>query len=123
MRTIFIIEPDKLLARNYAHTLQREDRQIVLFSTASVAVKALEKIIPDLVIMELALPGHNGFEFLYEMLSYSDSQKCRVVINSFIQEVDIPFGFINRGEMGIVDYLPKQFTSLVRLSEVVSEHL
>jgi len=123
MKTIFIIEPDKLLAKNYAHALQKKDRQIVMFSTASVAVKALEKIIPDLVIMELALPGHNGFEFLYEMLSYTDSQKCRVVINSFVQEADIPFGFINREEMGIVAYLSKQFTPLDRLAEVANEYL
>ena len=123
MHTIFIIEPDKLLARNYAFALQKKDRQIILFSTASVAVKALEKVVPELVVMEVALPGHNGFEFLYEMLSYSDSQHCKVVINSFVQEADIPFGFVNRGEMGIVEYLPKQFTPLSRLAEVVNEHL
>ena len=123
MHTIFIIEPDKLLARNYAFALQKKSRQIVLFSTASVAVKALEKVVPELVVMEVALPGHNGFEFLYEMLSYSDSQHCKVVINSFVQEADIPFGFVNRGEMGIVEYLPKQFTPLSRLAEVVNEHL
>ena len=123
MHTIFIIEPDKLLARNYAFALQKKDRQIILFSTASVAVKALEKVVPELVVMEVALPGHNGFEFLYEMLSYSDSQNCKVVINSFVQEADIPFGFVNRGEMGIVEYLPKQFTPLSRLAEVVNEHL
>ena len=123
MKTIFIIEPDKLLAKNYAFALRKKDRQIVLFSTASVAVKALEKIIPELVVMEIALPGHNGFEFLYEMLSYSDSQNCKVVINTFVQETDIPFGFINRGDMGIVEYLPKQFTPLSRLAEVVNEHL
>lgn len=123
MKTIFIIEPDKLLAKNYAHELRADDRQIILFSTASVAIKALEKIIPDLVIMELALPGHNGFEFLYEMISYSDSQNVKVVINSFIQEADIPFGFINRGEMGVVEYLPKLFTPSRKLAEVVREHL
>ena len=123
MKTIFIIEPDKLLAKNYAHELRREDRQIILFSTATIAIKALEKIIPDLVIMELALPGHNGFEFLYEMISYSDSQKVKVVINSFVQEADIPFGFINRGDLNIVEYLPKLFTPSKKLAGVVDEHL
>lgn len=123
MKTIFIIEPDKLLAQNYAHELRREDRQIVLFSTAAVAIKALEKVIPDVVVMELALPVHNGFEFLYEMISYSDSQKVKVVINSFVQEADIPFGFINRGDLNIVAYLPKLFTPSKKLAGVVNEHL
>lgn len=123
MKTLFIIEPDKLLAKNMAHALRQEDRQIVLFSTASVAIKALERIIPDLVVMEIALPMHNGFEFIYEMLSYSDSQNVKIVINSFVQEDSIPWGFINRGEMGIVEYLPKQFTRLTRLAEVVHEHI
>ena len=123
MKTIFIIEPDKLLAKNYAHELRKEDRQIILFATATIAIKALEKIIPDLVIMELALPGHNGFELLYEMISYSDSQKVKVVINSFVQEADIPFGFINRGDLNIVAYLPKLFTPSKNLAGVVHEHL
>ena len=123
MKTIFIIEPDKLLAKNYAYALQKKDRAVVIFGTASVAIKALEKVIPDLVVMEIAMPGHNGFEFLYEMISYSDSQNVKVVVNSFVQEADVPFGYINRGDFGIVEYLPKQFTPVLKLAEVVSEHL
>jgi DNA-binding NtrC family response regulator len=123
MKTIFIIEPDKIVAKNYAHALQRNDVAVIMFATASVAIRALEKIIPDMVVMEIALPGHNGFEFLYEMISYSDSQNVKVVINSFVQESDIPWGFINREELGIVEYLPKQFTHVKQLVGVVDEYL
>jgi two-component SAPR family response regulator len=123
MKTIFILEPDKLLAKNIGHILQKKDRQIVLFRTASVAIRALEKVIPDLVIMELALPGHNGFEFIYEMVSYSDSQNVKIIVNSFVRESSVPWGFINRDDMGIVEYLPKQFTHASILAEVVNEHI
>ncbi|MCA9347363.1 response regulator [Candidatus Saccharibacteria bacterium] len=123
MTTIFIIEPDKILASKYSEILGGKNRQLVSFSTAQLVVKALEKCIPDLVVMELALPGNNGFEFLYEIQSYSDSQNVKVVINSFVQEKTIPWGLINRGDLGIIAYFEKSFDSINDLKRAVDANV
>ena len=112
MQTIFVIEPDKLLQQSYVDALTRADRQIISFRTANLAVRALEKTIPDIILLELALPTHNGFELLYELRSYADTRNVKVVINSFIQEDKLPWGYVNREDLGIVDYLHKSFASL-----------
>lgn len=112
VKTVFIVEPDKVLLDSYADALSSDLLQIVTFRTANLAVRALEKVIPDIVLLELALPVHNGFEFLYELRSYADTRNVKVVVNSFVQEKDIPWGFVNREELGIVEYLHKPFASL-----------
>lgn len=111
MKTIYVVEPDKMLQQTYVDALSAKDRHIVTFRTANLAVRALEKIMPDVVMLEIALPAHNGFEFLYELRSYADTRNVCVVVNSFIQEESIPWGFVNRVDLGIVDYLYKPFAS------------
>lgn len=120
MKTIFVVEPDKMLQQTYVDALAKKDRQIVAFGTANLAAKALEKVIPDVILLELALPVHNGFEFLYELRSYADTRDIRVVINSFIQEDEVPWGYVNREDLGIVDYLHKPFASLDNIKRAVN---
>lgn len=120
MKTIFVIEPDQILCKAYSGALEAKDRQIFVFRTANLAVRALEKVIPDIVVIEIALPVHNGFEFLYEMLSYSDTRSTKVVINSLIRPDDIPWGFINRGELNIIEHLYKPFSNISELARVVN---
>lgn len=119
MKNIFLIEPDAVLRRAYKDAL--DEFTVYEFSTANMSVRALEKIIPEAIILEPALPGHNGFEFLYEMLSYSDTRKIKVMINSFIQEKDIPFGFINRGDFNIYCYLNKASATKNDLLQAIRE--
>ena len=104
----------------YHNALESEDREIINFRTAHLAVRALEKIIPDVVILELALPGHNGFELLYELRSYQDTRNVKVIINSFLEEKKVPWGYVERDDFGIVEYLHKPFASLDDVKKAVN---
>ena len=123
MKTIFVVVPDKMLQRSYVDALSAPDRQIVTFRTANLAVRALEKVIPDVVVLELALPAHNGFEFLYELCSYADTRDVKIIVNSFIQEPAIPWGYVNGEDFGIVQYLHKPFASLNDIKRAVNDIL
>jgi CheY-like chemotaxis protein len=121
MKTIFIVEPDPVLLRNYVDVLGSDDRQIVTFRTAQLAVKALNKLIPNVIVLELALPSHNGFELLYELRSYADTRRTKVIVNSLLTESEIDFGYVSKQSLGISAYLHKQSSSLEELQQVVSE--
>ena len=123
MKTVFIIEPDTMLALGYKDSIEALGVQVQIFKTAAQAVRALEQVVPDVIVLELALPVHNGFELLYELHSYSDTRNTAVVVNSFVQEADVPFGFISRGHLGIVDYLYKPLTPPKRLAASVRRAL
>ena len=120
MKTIFVVEPDKMLQQTYVNALSKASRQIITFRTANLAVRALEKVIPDVVLLELALPGHNGFELLYELRSYADTRKVKVIVNSFLEEKSLPWGYVSREDLGIVDYLYKPFASLGDVQKAIN---
>jgi len=122
VKTIFVVEPDAVLSKAYASAIEANGLIVYKFRTASLAVKALEKMVPDLIVLELAMPVHNGFELLYELLSYSDTRKIKVVVNSFVQSVNIPWGFINRGDMNIVEYLYKPLSQIDDVTRAVREY-
>jgi DNA-binding response OmpR family regulator len=120
-KTIFIVEPDLVLQKSYVGALSTSGRQIITFRTANLAVRALEKVIPDIVILEIALPAHNGFEFIYELRSYADTRNVKVIVNSFVQDSVIPWGYVNREDLGIVQYLHKPFASLTDIVKAVND--
>lgn len=77
-RRIFIIEDDPLMAECVARALSPYDIQI--FHDAISATNALADGLPDLVLLDVLLNGPDGFTFLNEMISYSDTAKIPVII-------------------------------------------
>ena len=116
---VYLIEPNTFLLNSYSSSLDRKGLRTKSFRSVAHAIKAFEVEIPNVVVLELATPGHNGFEFLYEMLSYSDTRDVKIVINSFVRRDDIPKGIVTEGDLQIVDYLYKPFTSTDAFVEVV----
>lgn len=80
---ILLIEPDPILAKLYIRALHKENFEVEWVQKAEKAIIAADTKKPDLVVLELDLPSHNGVEFLSEFKSYSDWEKIPVIINSF----------------------------------------
>ncbi len=113
---ILLIEPDNLLAEIYVRVLKEEGHTILRVSSAQAAITQADKLSPDIVILELQLPFHNGIEFLYEFRSYSEWQKIPVIINTF---ADIRKIFIS-SSLGVSKLLYKPNTSLRQLLRAVN---
>lgn len=56
--------------------------QIYKFPNAYSAISALDETPPDLIFLDVLLPGVNGFAFLNELVSYSDTAALPVVLVS-----------------------------------------
>ena len=80
---IFIIDSDEIVRKCVA--LSVTDDEVLAFGDAIEAIKAIgEGKIPTLILMDVVLTGPNGFTFLNELISYSDTAKIPVVIMSSI---------------------------------------
>jgi len=119
-KKILLIEDDKFLNRAYKDGLERAGFEI---STAVDGVSGLEKMKaekPNLVLLDLVMPGKNGFEVLEEMRMDEELKDIRVVILSNLgQETDVRKG----KELGAVDYLIKTDWSMREVVEKVKYHL
>lgn len=82
-RRLFIIEDDPLMAECIARALSSYDARI--FPDAISATNALADGLPDLVLLDVLLNGPDGFTFLNEMISYSDTARIPVILVTSLQ--------------------------------------
>lgn len=116
---ILIIEPDKSLAKQYVAALSRcgNVRHAV---SAQDAILAVDEILPNVIVLELLLAGHNGIEFLYELRSYADAQNVPVILNTFVNHAQFTSDESLLHELGIKEYLYKPTASLKQLESAVN---
>lgn len=83
VKHIFIIEDDPIMARCYQLALEKIDQiTCQIFSDAIQAMSALSEQLPDLIILDILLSGPDGFTFLNELSSYSDTMSIPVILIS-----------------------------------------
>lgn len=74
---------------------------------------------PDAVILELAMPEHNGIEFLQEFRSYADWLDVPIVVYSHIPREDTGLSIADWQKYGVVGYTYKPTTSLKQLASIL----
>ncbi len=111
MKNVLLVEPDRMQASAIAQALSSKDVTVQVAQGAQAAISSADNVKPDLVILELVLPTHNGVEFLHEFRSYSEWAEIPVIIFS-AQQIDDQAMF---QKMENVIYMYKPLTSLAGL--------
>jgi DNA-binding response OmpR family regulator len=123
MAHILLIEPDRLLGETYQKALLLRDHQVTWCFGAQDAIAATDTKMPDIIVLELQLPNHNGVEFLYELRSYSDLQAIPVIVLSHVPPVLRSISPVLWEQLGIMAYLYKPLTKLTDLTRSVDRIL
>ena len=101
---ILIVDDDRQQAMFCAGVLKRKGMQVTSALSADEALTALASMRPDLVIMDLYLPGINGLELTAILRQRSDSLVLPIVFLSGEQDAQKRFDALN---IGGDDYLTK----------------
>jgi DNA-binding response OmpR family regulator len=124
MSRVLLLEPDRLLAESYQRALIYAGHEASYVTSGQDAVDSADKSTPDLVVLELQLPAHNGLEFLYEFRSYIEWQQVPVIVNTVIPPTSLGSTDENLyQELGIKAWHYKPQTSLQMLIRSVNEEL
>lgn len=103
-KKILIIEDDKFLRELITQKLIKEGYEISEAVDGEKGIKKLEGEKPDLVLLDLILPGIDGFEVLDRIKKDATLSQIPVIILSNLGQKDD----VERGlKMGAVDYLIK----------------
>jgi DNA-binding response OmpR family regulator len=103
-KRILIIEDDKFLRELIARKLLGEDFEVSEAVDGEEGIKKIKEEKPDLILLDLILPGIDGFEVLARMREESALSSIPVIILSNLgQKEDVEKGL----KMGAVDYLIK----------------
>jgi len=100
---IFIIDDDDLFADCIAKNIERQLKNIDCqkFKNAIEAINSLTDPLPALIFLDVLLPGVDGFTFLNELVSYTDTAKIPIVL---VTSLDLPkFDLKNYGVVAILN--------------------
>lgn len=108
-KKILIIEDDDILRGLISERLKREDFKIAQAIDGISGLKAVTKERPDLVLLDIILPGMNGFEVLENIKKDQAIASTPVaILSNLSQQEDIDKAF----QLGAKDYFIKvNFTS------------
>lgn len=101
---ILIIEDERKIAALLRDYLQQADYQVTLLASGEQAVEQIRQQPPDLVILDLMLPGKDGLTICREVRAFSDLPI--LILTAKVDEVDRLVGL----EMGADDYICKPFS-------------
>lgn len=103
---ILIIEDEPDIADTLAYNLKKEGFRVELSADGNDGLKLAQQIIPDLVILDLMLPGADGLQVCRELRSHKKTENIRILmLTARSEETDEVIGF----NMGADDYVTKPF--------------
>ncbi|MCL5951085.1 MAG: response regulator transcription factor [Chloroflexi bacterium] len=108
MKKILVIDDDEKLLRLTETALKREDWQVLLARDGTEGLRIAFNSHPDLVILDIMLPGMDGFETCRRLKELSNIPV--IMLTALASETDVVRGLA----VGADDYITKPF-SLVEL--------
>ena len=101
--TILIVEDDPEISRLVADFMRREGFEVVCAGDGAAMNAALQRLRPDVIILDLMLPGEDGLSICRRLRA--DDNIPILMLTAKGDEVDRVVGL----EMGAADYLAKPF--------------
>ncbi len=112
---ILVIEDEKDIQELIRFNLERDGYKVLSADSVEAAGKMLVKQLPDLVLLDLMLPGENGYDFCRRLRSEERTQHLPVImVTARDEDADIVAGL----EVGADDYITKPFSPRVLLARV-----
>lgn len=103
-RRAVVVDDETALATLIGGYLEREGFEVRLEHDGGTAVETLREVDPDVVVLDLGLPGLDGIEVCRQLRTFSD---CYVVmLTARAEEVDTLIGL----SVGDDDYITKPFS-------------
>ena len=101
---ILIVEDDEVIMGALAYNLSRQGYRVSQATTGAEALKIARRLRPDLILLDIMLPGESGIE-VCERIRERDQEVVIVMITAKDAEEDKVRGF----EAGADDYVTKPF--------------
>lgn len=115
MALIYVVEDDDNIREIETIALKNSNYLVKAFARATDFYRALNDILPDLVLMDVMLPNENGCDIVRRLRSQSATKRLPVImVTAKTSEMDMVKGL----DDGADDYIKKPFSVLELLSRV-----
>lgn len=117
MPLIYCVEDDENIRELVSYALRGQGYHVIGFGSADEFYPVMERNKPDLILLDIMLPGKDGLTILKELRSHSEDKDIPVIMmTAKTSEFDIVRGL----DMGADDYVTKPFGIMELLSRIRS---
>ncbi len=117
-KKLLIIDDDEFLLDIYQHKLTKEGYEVSISTNAESAFELMQKNKPDLIILDLIMPGMSGFDVLEQLKTMPNLSIIPVIVLTNLgQEEDKKHCL----ELGVKEYFVKTSTSLEEVMKKIEE--
>lgn len=115
MALIYIVEDDSSIREIEAIALKNSGHEILAFENAKDFYRQIEKIIPDLLVLDIMLPDEDGNAIVNRLRKTRETKKLPIImVTAKTNEIDMIRGLEN----GADDYIRKPFSIMELITRV-----
>lgn len=128
MKSVLIIDDDPLIVELYKDQIELLNHQALIAANGLEAFNILKTNTPDLIIVDLLMPGMNGIDFLKKIHQTKRLRPVPILVVSGVQNNALLRKSVELGAIGFlqkpfdINLLRVKIASLVRFSGVNKEH-
>jgi len=104
MPLILVVDDEQLITDSLSYSMKREGLHVATVADGLSALKAVEELKPDLIVLDLMLPDISGFEVCRRLRTFTTTPV--IMLTARGEEIDRVLGL----EVGADDYLAKPFS-------------
>ena len=113
MASILVVEDDPIIRQTVEYALKRAGFGVTAIGDGAVALDTAQRVHPDLVLLDLMLPGIDGYQ-IAERLRADDKETAIIMVTALDTERDKVRGL----DAGADDYITKPFSMEELLARV-----
>ena len=113
--TVFVVDDEVDIRELLAYNLKRENFEVVTAEDGETALEMIGEKPPDLIVLDLMLPGIDGYHVCYELKNNPDTKSIPIImLTAKGEESDEVIGF----GIGADDYISKPFSPKVLVARI-----
>lgn len=116
-KRILVVDDEKDIVETIAYNLRRNGYDALVAETGTDAIEIATRENPDLIILDLMLPGMDGTEVARRLKSDARTQKVPIImLTAKAEETDVVVGLT----LGADDYVTKPFSMKILLARLTT---
>jgi len=119
-KKILIVEDDSLLLKVLSAAFLAEKFEVMTVENGLEATEMVEKFSPDIILLDLIIPGIDGFAVLKQLKENSDTKKIPVAV---ISNLGTPGDIKSTKALGADEYFIKANTEIEKIVSYVKSKL
>jgi len=107
--TVLIVDDENINLKILTHILE-SDYKIYTAKDGISAVEKAKELLPDLILLDIVMPGTDGYETLVRLKNFEETKGIPVIFISGLSHSDEEEKGLS---LGAVDYITKPFSAMI----------